>query len=57
MKSKRIVITGGGGFIGSHLADFLREKGVEVFATVHEDELKNIPEITKMLLEKKLRLY
>ncbi len=32
MQSKRIVITGGGGFIGSHLCQFLLEKGFSVIA-------------------------
>jgi len=36
---KRCLITGCEGFIGSHLADFLIEKGLEVFGTVYEDTL------------------
>lgn len=32
----KALITGGGGFIGSHIADFLLDRGMEVHATVHE---------------------
>lgn len=37
----RALITGCGGFIGSHLADFLLEKGIEVTGTIHVNE-KNL---------------
>jgi len=33
---KKALITGCGGFIGSHLAEFLLKKGVEVYGTVYE---------------------
>lgn len=33
-KNKRVLVTGAGGFIGSHLADSLAEKGAEVTALV-----------------------
>ncbi len=43
-ESKKALITGCGGFIGSHLADFLLEKGVEVTGTVHKN-WKNLDHI------------
>ena len=48
----KALITGCGGFIGSHLADFLLEKGIEVTGTVHKnmknvDHLKNKIKIVK----------
>ena len=39
--SERILITGCEGFIGSHLADMLAEKGLETYAMVYGDT-KNI---------------
>ncbi len=36
---ERCLITGCEGFIGSHLADLLMEKGLKVFGTVYEDTL------------------
>jgi len=43
MKRKKAFITGCGGFIGSHLAEFLIDKGLEVYGTVHDfDGIKNI---------------
>ncbi len=35
----RCLITGCGGFIGSHLAEFLLEKRLAVYGTVHEDSM------------------
>jgi dTDP-L-rhamnose 4-epimerase len=37
---KRVLITGGAGFIGSHLADQLLEKGYSVRVLVYEDGLQ-----------------
>lgn len=34
----KCLITGCGGFIGSHLAEFLLEKGMSIYGTVHQDK-------------------
>ena len=34
----RAFVTGIGGFIGSHLADFLLEKGIEVYGTFYKEK-------------------
>jgi nucleoside-diphosphate-sugar epimerase len=34
---KRCLITGGGGFIGSHLAAYLLQNGLTVYGMVHSD--------------------
>lgn len=47
MKKKHVLITGGAGFIGSHLANWLIERGFEVtlfdslIPQVHQDDLKD----------------
>ncbi len=41
---KKALITGCGGFLGSHLADFLVEKGVDVYGVVYEDT-KNLDQL------------
>ena len=56
--SKKALITGCGGFIGSHLADFLLEKGIEVSGVVHKNtkninHIKNKIEIIKCDISKK----
>ncbi len=38
----KALITGAEGFIGSHIADFLVNKGIDVFATVHKEETRNL---------------
>jgi len=55
---KKALITGCGGFIGSHLADFLLEKGIEVTGTVHIntknlEHIKDKIEIVKCDISKK----
>jgi GDP-4-dehydro-6-deoxy-D-mannose reductase len=46
----RVLITGCGGFIGSHLADLMIEKNHEVFGTVFDfDGTKNIEHIRKKM--------
>ncbi len=42
----KALITGGDGFIGSHLADFLLDKGFDVYCTVRKnDQVKNLAHI------------
>ena len=48
---KRCLITGCEGFIGSHLADFLVERGFKVFGTIYEEDSPNI-----MYLEGKVHI-
>jgi nucleoside-diphosphate-sugar epimerase len=47
MKRERILITGISGFVGSHLAEFLLERGMEVYGTIRGrsklDNIKHIP--------------
>lgn len=45
---KRCLITGVGGFLGSHLAEFLLGQGVTVYGTVHRDT-KNIEHLRSRL--------
>ena len=33
----KALITGAGGFIGSHLAEFLLDKNLEIYGTIHEN--------------------
>jgi GDP-4-dehydro-6-deoxy-D-mannose reductase len=40
-KNRKIWITGGGGFMGPHLADYLSNKGYEVLATYYPSEEKS----------------
>jgi len=48
----RALITGCGGFIGSHLADFLVEKGLDVTGTVYKNNKGNIKH-----LQGKIKVY
>src|SRR5688572_17586004 len=45
-KSKKVLITGGSGFIGKHLAGMLQEKGYSVAVLDRSD--KNIPKSIKV---------
>ncbi|KKQ96388.1 MAG: hypothetical protein A3C27_01670 [Candidatus Levybacteria bacterium RIFCSPHIGHO2_02_FULL_39_36] len=45
-KNKRILITGGGGFIGKHLTNLLKEKGYKIYFLDRSD--KNIPSDVKV---------
>lgn len=46
MKRERILITGISGFVGSHLAEFLLERGMEVYGTIRwRSKLDNIKHI------------
>ncbi len=45
----KALITGAEGFIGSHLADFLLEKGIDVYATVYGSK-KNLDHLNKINL-------
>ncbi len=38
----RTLITGINGFIGSHLTEFMLDKGIEVFGTIHDENYGNI---------------
>lgn len=38
----RVLITGCGGFIGSHLADFLVKNGLDIYGTVYKGDVENI---------------
>jgi len=37
LKSKKCIVTGAEGFLGSHMVDFLVGKGFAVYATVYKD--------------------
>ena len=52
MQSERVLITGISGFVGSHLAEFLLEQGMEVYGTIRwRSKLDNIKHIqTKIRL-------
>jgi GDP-4-dehydro-6-deoxy-D-mannose reductase len=46
MQSERVLITGISGFVGSHLAEFLLERGMEVYGTIRwRSKLDNIKHI------------
>ena len=46
MESERVLITGISGFVGSHLAEFLLERGLEVYGTIRwRSKLDNIKHI------------
>ncbi len=46
----KALITGGGGFAGSHLAEYLLEQGLEVIALVHDQEnLVNLEHILRLV--------
>ena len=46
MQSERVLITGISGFVGSHLAEFLLERGLEVYGTIRwRSKLDNIRHI------------
>lgn len=51
-KGKKVLVTGGSGFIGSHLIEMLLEHNLDVYATIHN---KNSP-MGNMLNIKKHRL-
>lgn len=51
-EGKNVVVTGGAGFLGSHLCDRLREKGVEPFVPRSKDyDLRQEKDIIDMLLQ------
>ena len=57
MKKKTAIVTGGAGFIGSHMVDILLEKNFEVrivddFSGGHEKNLKNHTKDTNIKIEK-----
>jgi GDP-4-dehydro-6-deoxy-D-mannose reductase len=41
----RALVTGAGGFIGSHIVDFLLKEGIEVYATVRKKGPKNLEHV------------
>lgn len=45
----KALITGAEGFIGSHIADFLLEHDIEVYACVHKKDLGNLEHIRKQI--------
>ena len=50
MKNKRITVTGGAGFLGTHLCEKLKDKGATVFVPKQEDyDLKEASNISRML--------
>jgi NAD dependent epimerase/dehydratase len=54
-QTKRVLITGAGGFIGSHLVEHLLERGAEVRAMVHYDSrpgLANLDYVAKGLVDR-----
>lgn len=40
-KNKRVAITGGSGFLGSHLVDFFKNQGAEVFCLIRNESIDN----------------
>ena len=50
MEGERVLITGISGFVGSHLAEFLLERGLEVYGTIRwRSKLDNIRHIQDKL--------
>lgn len=56
MKSRKILITGAGGFIGSHLAERLVELGASVTAFVHYNALGNRGWLDKSMSATEMRI-
>lgn len=48
-KNKKVLVTGGTGFVGSFICELLLNKGAEVFVTHRQNNLKNISRIKKNL--------
>ncbi|MBI3190343.1 GDP-mannose 4,6-dehydratase [archaeon] len=48
----KVLITGADGFIGSHLADMLAEKGADLYGIIHSKKIRNIKH-----LEGKIKLF
>ncbi len=48
-KNKKVIVTGGNGFLGSHLVNNLKQKGAEVFVPDHKEyDLVKIDDINRM---------